>query len=58
MEAAVQGIIIFRLAPGAHLEAAHGGFGAVIWHTFNYGKPWTTIGAVGKRIAVAAVFRI
>jgi hypothetical protein len=58
METAIQRIIIFGLAPGAHLEVAHGGLGAVIWHTFNYGKPWATIGAVGKRIAVAAVFRI
>jgi hypothetical protein len=58
MEAAVQGIIIFRLALGAHLEVAHGCFGAVIGHIFNYGKAWAAIGAVGKGIAVAAVFRI
>jgi hypothetical protein len=58
MEATVQRIVVFRLALGAHLEVAHRGFGAVIWHTFNYGKPRATIGAVGKGIAVAAVFRI
>jgi len=58
MEAAIQGIIIFRLALGAHLEVAHGSFGAVIGHILNYGKAWATIGAVGKGVAVAAIFRI
>jgi len=58
MKATVQGIIIFRLALGTHLEIAHGCFGAVIGHIFNYGKAWTATGAVGKGIAVAAVFRI
>jgi hypothetical protein len=58
MKAAVQGIIIFRLTLGAHLKVAHGGFGAVIRHILNYGKAWATIGAVGKGIAVAAVFGI
>jgi hypothetical protein len=58
MEASVKRIIIFRLALRAHLEVVHGSFGAVIRHTFNYGKPRATIGAVGERIAVAAVLRI
>jgi len=58
VEAAVKGIVIFRLAPGAHLEVAHGGAGAIVWHALDDGKPRATIGAVGKRIAIAAVFRI
>ena len=58
MEAAVEGIIIFRLALGAHLEIAHGGFGTVIGHILDYGKAGAAIGAVGEWIAVAAVFRI
>jgi len=58
VEAAIQRVIIFRLALGAHLEVAHGGFGAVIGHILNYGKAWATIGAVGEGITVAAVFRI
>jgi hypothetical protein len=58
MEASVKGIIIFRLALGAHLEVAHGGLGTIIWHTFNYGEPRATVGAVSKRIAVTAVFTI
>lgn len=58
MEASVQGIVIFGLALGAHLEGAHGGFRTVIGHTLNYGEPRATIGAVGEWIAVAAVLRI
>ena len=57
MKASIQRIVIFRLALRAHLEVAHGGLGAVIWHTLNYGKPWATISAVGKGIPVTAVFR-
>jgi hypothetical protein len=58
MEAAVQGIVIFRLTLRAHLEIAHGGLEPVIGHAFNYGKARATVGAVGKGIPVAAVFRI
>jgi hypothetical protein len=58
MEAAVQRIVIFRLALGTHLEIAHRGLSAVIGHAFNYGKAWTAIGAVGEGITVAAIFRI
>jgi hypothetical protein len=58
MEAAVQRIVIFRLALGTHLEIAHRGLRAVIGHAFNYGKAWTAIGAVGEGITVAAIFRI
>src|SRR4030042_5145638 len=58
MKAAVQWIIIFRLALGAHLEAAHGGLRSVIGQGFNYGKAWPAVSAVCKGIAVAAVFNV
>jgi len=58
MESTVPGIIIFGLALGAHLEVAHGRLGAVIGHIFNYGEPWSAIGAVGEGIAIAAIFGI
>ncbi|MBA7479473.1 hypothetical protein ES707_14907 [subsurface metagenome] len=55
MKPAVQGIVVFLLTLGAHLEVTHGGLRAVIGDILDDGKSWTTIGAVSKGIAEAAV---
>jgi len=57
MEAAVQRVIILRLALRTHSEGTHGGFGTVVRNVLYYGEPGTAISTVGKWIAVAPVFR-
>ena len=57
MEAAVQGVVILMLALRTHGEVTHGGHGTVVRNIFNDGKAGTAVGAVGKGVAVAAVFR-
>jgi hypothetical protein len=58
VEAAIKWIVILRLASGAHLEVTHGCLGAVIGHVLDYGEARSAIGAVGKRVTIAAVTRI
>ena len=55
VEAAVGGIVVLALAFGAHLEAGHRGRGPVVRNRAGYGEAGTTVGAVGERVAVAAV---
>jgi hypothetical protein len=55
MEATVQGVVVFGLASGAHLEIAHGRLGAIVRHILNYGEAWATIGAVSEGVTMTAV---
>jgi hypothetical protein len=58
VKTAVQRIIIFGLAGGAHLKGGHGGQGPVIRHIRNNGKTGTTVGTVRKRVPIPPVFGI
>jgi hypothetical protein len=58
VEAAVRGIVVLALAFGAHLEAGHRGRGAVIRNRAGYGEARAAVGAVGERVAVAAIRRV
>ncbi len=55
MKAAVSGVFIFRLAVRAHFEFVHRGVGPVIRDIADNSKAGAAVGAVGERIAVAAV---
>ena len=55
VEAAVRGVIVLVPALGAHLEAGHRGRGPVVRNRAGYGEAGPTVGAVGERVAVAAV---
>jgi hypothetical protein len=55
VESAVAGIVVFRLAVGAHLELAHRSFRAVIGDVLNDAVARSAIGAVSKRIAEAPI---
>jgi len=55
MKAAVGGIVVFRLAAGAHAKGRHGGLGAVVGKTGNDRIARAAVGAVDKRVAVAAI---
>ncbi len=58
VEAAVEGIVVFSLAGGAHGEVGHGGEGAVVGDVFDDGVTRAAVGAVGERVAVAPVGRV
>ena len=58
MKAPVLGVLILRLARGAHREARHGGRGAVIRDVADDGVAWAAMGAIGEGIAVAAIRRV
>jgi len=58
METPVEGVLILGLAIRAHNEAAHGGVGPVVGQRLDDGETWTAVGAVGERIAIAAVARV
>ena len=57
MKATIQGVIIFPLAFGAHLEAAHRGLRAVVWYILDDGKARPAVSAVSERIAIAPILR-
>ncbi|CAN5655019.1 hypothetical protein BH20ACT2_BH20ACT2_15910 [soil metagenome] len=58
VEAAVAGVVVLLLAPIAHHEAGHGGGGPVVGDGGDDGVPGTAVGAVGERVAEAAVRRV
>ena len=58
VEAAVRRIVVLRLAVGAHREAPHGGGRAVVGDGRDDAVAGTAVGAVGERVAVAAVARL
>ncbi len=55
MKAAIGGIGVFPPAGIAHGECSHGGVGPVVRNIANDGVTRPAVGAVGERIAVAAV---
>ena len=55
VEASVGGVVVFRLAGGAHFEGGHGGVGAIVGDGFNNGVSRSAISAVDKGIAKASV---
>jgi len=58
VKAAVQRVVVFRLAGRAHGEGAHGGHRPVVGHGFDDGVARPAVGAVGEGVAVAAVGRV
>ena len=58
VEAAVRRIVVFRLACGAHGKARHGGLRPVVGNAARDGEARAAVGAIEKRIAIAAVRRI
>ena len=58
METAVQRVVIFALAGGAHFKYAHGGTGTVIGNILDDGKPGPAVGAVGEGVTVTPVIGI
>ena len=52
------GIVVLRLAGGAHFEARHRGLRAVVGNAARDGEARAAVGAVEEGIAVAAVARI
>jgi hypothetical protein len=55
VKAAVGGIVVLTPALRAHLEAGHRGRVPVVRNRAGYGEAGTTVGAVGERVAVAAI---
>ena len=55
VEAAVERVVVFGLAGGAHFEARHGGLRAVVGNAAGDGVARAAVGAVEKGIAIAAV---
>jgi hypothetical protein len=55
VEPAVQRVLILRLAVRAHAEPAHGGVRPVVGQGLHDGPARSAIGAVGERIAIAAI---
>ena len=58
MEAPIERIVIFLLAPGAHVEFGHSRFGAIIGDILDDREPGAAIRTVGKRIPMAPVVGI
>jgi len=58
VEAAVEWVIVFGLAGGAHCECGHGGLWPVVGDAAGDGEAGAAVGAVEERVAVAAVTRI
>ena len=58
VEPAVGGVVVLRLAAGAHPEPGHGRRRPVIGHPADDREPRAAVGAVDERVAVAAVVRI
>src|ERR1700734_453066 len=58
MKAPVFGVLILRLARGAHSEVRHGGRDAVIRYIADDGVARAAMGAIGEWIAVAAIRRV
>ena len=55
MEAAVEGVVVFCLAGGAHGEDAHGGFVAIVGDIFDDGEAGATVGTVDEGILIASI---
>ena len=58
MKAPVLGVLVLRLARGAHSEARHAGRDAVIRYVADDGVARAAMGAVGEGIAIAAIGRV
>ena len=58
MEAPIGRILILGRAGRTHLELGHAGVGAIIGDRANDAQPRPTMGAVGERIAIAAIARV
>src|SRR5205807_7633377 len=55
VEAAVQGIVVFCLAGGAHGEDAHGGLVAIVGDILDDCEAGATVGAVDKGIMITSI---
>ncbi len=55
MEAAVQRVVVFVMAVGAHLEGSHSGLRSVVGDVFDDGEARAAVGAVDEGVAVTAV---
>ena len=58
MKPAVARVVVFRPALRAHREFFHRGVRAVVGQRFNDAEARAAVGAIGKRITVATIFRI
>jgi len=58
VEPAIGRVLVLALAHGAHGKARHGRLRAVVRRAFEDGKARPAVGAVGERVAKAAIARI